>query len=776
MLLSAAMGPAAAPPARRLGSAAAVSSGSQGLSKPPRGAAAPVAGPGEPTGSFRARLAEQTAATTASQGRAEQAVPQRRPAEAPESGPPKTSKPALLLERRARPDETAQAAQSEDAARRRAADAAGAEGSSVPVPSPAVVPPRPPERRPAASPPEQDPAAGEPPADQSPAAAPTTPAAAVAVLGAAAELVGLWVGKHSGVHSILQFGGLEFLGSASGPGSGGPGTDLTTGSEPAVQGSLGEQTLSVGDDPLPAATEPGGEAGEPSRPTKRNADSVPRETILPPDIPSYKAHGIFPEVRAALRPDTHAAVENTSTPADPGEQPLSPSFYGDKTIGSDLVADSVSRDPQKFPQPPDVPKAPGHTDSSAPDSESAEAPEGAGKGRTDRTQKSAQRAAGSGFAGARVEGGLAAERSPDARLQQSPAEVPAAAGTPQSPAAGDGGKAVAVVMDLGAGSAPSAATEPTPTPDPDHTAGRRFSAAGSTAEGAAEPAGRSHPELPRAAFGLRLEVAETAQPFHLSDQTAFNLPNRGVSSSSSADQRPVSGVAGGQPNGAPRTGSQGQNGEDRASDLGRADATDRARPDGALLRSADPRSTVEPGAARQDPGQSGGDSGRQAATGGPYSVTHSTSGAFDASPVRSNAAPVSPPPGSPPEVGGRFVRGASIEAGAAEVQRINVLLQDDQLGRIALRVVDRAGLIHAVLKTDGARAAQLISESLPALLESLSQRGLLASWTSGQGAGQSQPFDLRQGQPRRQRGGPPGGAGGRRPARQAGKVFAVEAS
>jgi flagellar hook-length control protein FliK len=126
------------------------------------------------------------------------------------------------------------------------------------------------------------------------------------------------------------------------------------------------------------------------------------------------------------------------------------------------------------------------------------------------------------------------------------------------------------------------------------------------------------------------------------------------------------------------------------------------------------------------------------------------------------------------ESASRFVRAAAL-ANASGGQRLQVLLQDDQLGRISLRMVDRAGLIQAVVRTDGARAAQLISESLPVLLESLAQRGLPASWTSSQGQSQEQPADPRQGQPRRQRqpGGQGSGPGGRRlPSSEA--AFRVE--
>jgi hypothetical protein len=119
------------------------------------------------------------------------------------------------------------------------------------------------------------------------------------------------------------------------------------------------------------------------------------------------------------------------------------------------------------------------------------------------------------------------------------------------------------------------------------------------------------------------------------------------------------------------------------------------------------------------------------------------------------------------------VRAASIEAGST-VQRINVLMQDDRLGRIALRMVDRAGLIHAVVRTDSTQAADVITDSLPALLASLSQKGLPASWTPSQGEGQGRQADARQGQPRRQRGGQGPGLSERRPIRAAEAVFRLD--
>jgi hypothetical protein len=63
-------------------------------------------------------------------------------------------------------------------------------------------------------------------------------------------------------------------------------------------------------------------------------------------------------------------------------------------------------------------------------------------------------------------------------------------------------------------------------------------------------------------------------------------------------------------------------------------------------------------------------------------------------------------------------------------------------------------------------------ESLPALLETFSQRGLLGSWTAAHSDAQEQSADPRQGQPRRQRAG--GHPGGRRQARSNESSFRVE--
>lgn len=61
-------------------------------------------------------------------------------------------------------------------------------------------------------------------------------------------------------------------------------------------------------------------------------------------------------------------------------------------------------------------------------------------------------------------------------------------------------------------------------------------------------------------------------------------------------------------------------------------------------------------------------------------------------------------------------------------------IHDARLGRVSLQMVERTGVVNATVRTDSARGAQLISESLPGLLETLAQRGLEHA-PPGSGAG-----------------------------------------
>ena len=85
----------------------------------------------------------------------------------------------------------------------------------------------------------------------------------------------------------------------------------------------------------------------------------------------------------------------------------------------------------------------------------------------------------------------------------------------------------------------------------------------------------------------------------------------------------------------------------------------------------------------------------------------------------------------------RVVELASLQKNA-DSNQMNVVLRDSQLGRISLRLVERNGLIDTLMRTDNSRTGQLIGESLPQMLESLSQKGFNVShsgseqWTGSQ--------------------------------------------
>ena len=85
----------------------------------------------------------------------------------------------------------------------------------------------------------------------------------------------------------------------------------------------------------------------------------------------------------------------------------------------------------------------------------------------------------------------------------------------------------------------------------------------------------------------------------------------------------------------------------------------------------------------------------------------------------------------------RVVELASLQK-SADLNQMNVVLRDSHLGRLSLRLVERNGVIDTLMRTDNARTGQLIGESLPQMLESLSQKGFNVShsgseqWTGSQ--------------------------------------------
>lgn len=128
----------------------------------------------------------------------------------------------------------------------------------------------------------------------------------------------------------------------------------------------------------------------------------------------------------------------------------------------------------------------------------------------------------------------------------------------------------------------------------------------------------------------------------------------------------------------------------------------------------------------------------------------SAAGSADTASAPVESRPVSqstpPPDGAAPKPADRpspavFDRlEAALEQPAADGRRLRVVVHDDQLGRVSVRLVERAGLIDAMLRADRPEAARVLADSLGSLAESLTRRGLEFRETdpsqTGQGAGQ----------------------------------------
>ena len=60
-------------------------------------------------------------------------------------------------------------------------------------------------------------------------------------------------------------------------------------------------------------------------------------------------------------------------------------------------------------------------------------------------------------------------------------------------------------------------------------------------------------------------------------------------------------------------------------------------------------------------------------------------------------------------------------------QELNIVFRDDALGRVGVRLAERAGIVQTLIRSDNHQGAKIIGSSLPALLESLSERGMQLS-------------------------------------------------
>ncbi len=99
----------------------------------------------------------------------------------------------------------------------------------------------------------------------------------------------------------------------------------------------------------------------------------------------------------------------------------------------------------------------------------------------------------------------------------------------------------------------------------------------------------------------------------------------------------------------------------------------------------------------------------------------------------------------------RFVEMAALQRQSSSTQ-MNILLRDSRLGRLSLRLVERAGFIDTIVRTDRGRTGNLINDTLPRLFESLADRGLQAQAAPSNGsAGYGDTHHQQQGGRRQQR-------------------------
>ena len=119
--------------------------------------------------------------------------------------------------------------------------------------------------------------------------------------------------------------------------------------------------------------------------------------------------------------------------------------------------------------------------------------------------------------------------------------------------------------------------------------------------------------------------------------------------------------------------------------------------------------------------------------------------------------PTQTPPGNPaaaesPEAIERVIEMATLHR-KSQANQMNVLLRDSRLGRLSLHLVERAGLIDTIVRSDNARTASLINDNMLQLVEALAGKGLQAQ-AGSQSSGSSSygdPHSQQQGGRRQQR-------------------------
>lgn len=84
------------------------------------------------------------------------------------------------------------------------------------------------------------------------------------------------------------------------------------------------------------------------------------------------------------------------------------------------------------------------------------------------------------------------------------------------------------------------------------------------------------------------------------------------------------------------------------------------------------------------------------------------------------------PPNTARRAAERIVEIAEMRQQAAG-QELNIVFRDGALGRVGVRLAERAGIVQTLIRSDNHQGAKIIGSSLPALLESLSERGMQLS-------------------------------------------------
>jgi hypothetical protein len=119
---------------------------------------------------------------------------------------------------------------------------------------------------------------------------------------------------------------------------------------------------------------------------------------------------------------------------------------------------------------------------------------------------------------------------------------------------------------------------------------------------------------------------------------------------------------------------------------------------------------------------------------------------------------------------GRLVRSASLDT-FGTTHRLRVSLDDTELGRVTVGLLERRGVVETVVRTESGTAARLIGGGLAELIEALSRQGLPASLVATGSLSHESGYEGSGRSPRQMR-----SAAGRlrRGSRAASAVFRVE--